>query len=178
MKKADFIALKDYIIGKNEYFTAGFANAFSVDDGGVYVSDNMGYKCVMPNDALGNYFYLKNANDITHNKAADISDCGTNKAYNDIINVTLIAIVNDADEFELINALRNTVISYPDMTIVPFKTSFNRESVVIAEMRGAEKEEIQYALQRLKNETIVRLELRVTKQYFASNCVINPCETC
>lgn len=180
MTSADFIALKGYILEKNPYFKKGYANAFKEDVTKQVIAVNKSdFIPLMPNDTLGNYFYLRNDGDIRHaiQDKERLADCKI-LTFLDSINVHLVAIVKDADAWTLLTNLRSTLLSYKGMDIVPTSSSVIREQVVIGEMRGQNEEDIAATLQRLKKETIIRVTMSVNKSFTASSCIVNVCKTC
>lgn len=180
MTTKDFDRIKDYILAKNKYFTAGFANAFTDTlTEGVYTRVNGDLKSIFPDDRLGNYFYLRNDPSVTFTAKPGYQDCGPGKAiYDDRFTVYLLASVRDADELTLLNSLRNTLVGYKDAVIVPVSAITQRENAVITEMAGFEEETIVSALEDLKKETIIRIQLQVTMEYIPNNCIISPCKYC
>jgi hypothetical protein len=58
--------------------------------------------------------------------------------------------------------------------VVPISSQWNREIVIADELQGMKQDDIRASLQRLKNETIVKLQLSVSKEYVPSNCIVNP----
>ena len=88
--------------------------------------------------------------------------------------VQLVAVVNNADAYKLVQNLRNTVLMYDKLNVVPVTSSWNREQVVSTELAKMKMEDINAALQRLKDETIVRLALSVSKSFIPSECINEP----
>jgi hypothetical protein len=179
MVSNDFELLKDYIIDRNKYFNRGFANAFTNEKNGrVLVKNGRDYMELLPSDRLSNYFYLRNDPTIKHALGARLEDFGGIYSYNDTLNICLVAVVNDADAYQLINNLRNTVLFYKPLSITATQSAFNRIQVLSSELKGVEEEDLIGALQRLKNETIVSVTLQVTKEFNPNRCIENPCKTC
>jgi hypothetical protein len=175
MKAEDFELLKQFVLDKNKYFDWGFANAFKdAETQALYVQDGKDRKAMFPNDTLGNYFYLRNEMATRHEVLADerLADNGSQRVvFRDGITVYLVAIVKNADAYLLIDNLRNTAMMYTGMNVVPVQTIWNREQILKEELTGMKKENITPALQRLKNETIVKLTLQCTKIFIPGNCI-------
>jgi len=180
MTTKDFEGLRDYILSKNKYFSNGFFNAFTDSkSNSVYAYENGVLKSIFPEDNLGNYFYLRNDPNVKFSAKTGYEDCGVGKLnFDDSLTVYLVAIVNDADEFELINNLRNTVLSAKSLIAIPTAAMWQTENVLIDEMKGFEDSEIIDALARLKNQKMVKLTLTISKEYVPNTCITNPCKTC
>ncbi|MCB9047168.1 MAG: hypothetical protein H6550_13630 [Chitinophagales bacterium] len=178
MQNEDFEYLRDHILEHNKYFSTGFANAFKDDTtDAILIKDGKDMRRIMFADGLGNYFYLRNdtwskyeakeQERVTDNGAQNISCLDT-------MSVHLVAIVNNADAYRLIENLRNTVMMYEPLNILPVTSTWNREQVVASELYGMPMEDINATLQRLTDETIVRLSLSVSKMFIPGNCIKEP----
>lgn len=178
MNKADFEAFKYFILGKNPYFNRGFANVYKDDTTkAICAREGKDFTVVFPSDTLGNYFYLRNDTGLKHEAmpAERVSDNGTQRLmFLDSMTLQLVAVVKNADEHLLIENLRNTAMQYQLLYAEPLSSKWNREQVVIEELAGMKSEDIQAALQRLKNETIVRLSLKLSKVFVPGNCINDP----
>lgn len=178
MQQADFEKLKAYILERNTYFSKGFANA-SKDEltGKVLVGNGSDKLVLLPADTLGNYCYIRNDAQMKHvpQETQRLTDSGTRRlTFNDTITAYLVAIVKNADAYLLIENLKNTCMAYANMNVVPVNSSWNREQVLYDELQGMKQDDIRAALQRLKQETVVRLQLVISKEYIPSNCIVNP----
>lgn len=177
MISSDFIELKDYILSQNTYFDRGYANAFKDSNSNIPLCRELSGDLisVFPQDTNGGYFYLRNNEGIAFKSVDAMSDCGY--SFDDKIVVFLVAILNDADEFTLLNNLRNTCLSYSGMRVIPTAANWNREQITIDEMNGMKDSDIAAALQRWDKQTVIRVRLEITKQFIQSNCAIsNPCK--
>lgn len=178
MQHTDFNDLRDFILEHNNYFRAGFANAYKDDvSHAVVVKDGKDFQRLLPSDTLGNYFYLRNDAWLKHEakEPERLADNGTQRlAFLDTMSVQLVAVVNNADAYKLIQNLRNTAMMYDKLNVVPVTSSWNREQVVSTELAKMPMEDINAALQRLKDETIVRIALSVSKSFTPSNCITEP----
>lgn len=180
MTTNDFKELRDWILNKNQYLVNGYYNAFTDSStSSIYTHENGNLKSIFPEDNLGNYFYLRNDPNIKFTSKIGYQECGVGRFnFDDALTVYLVAVVNDADEFALINNLRNTVLGAKSLIAIPTAAIWQRENVVIDEMKGFEESEIMDALTKLKNQTIVKLTLTISKEYIPSTCINNPCKTC
>jgi len=178
MQLEDFEQLRAFIHTKNNYFHHGFANAFRSDvTGTVWVRKHQDMQCLLPDDTLGNYFYLRNETLIKHDPlpAERISDGGTQRlSFLDTATVYLVAIVHNADEYLLIENLRNAAMAYDHMNVVPVSSNSNREYVIADELSKMRTDDVAATLKRFTAQTVVRLTLQVSKTFIPSNCIVNP----
>lgn len=174
MNKIDFEQLADYILLCNKDFTKGFANAFKDDtNNAIWARYAFDLKCLLPSDVYAGYFYLRNESPFKYEPKSDerITDSGTQRlAFTDSITVHLVAMIDSADEFDLIEKLRNICMSYEEMNVIPASANWNREQIVSEELKGMKQDDIQAALQRLRNHTIVKLVLNISKPFVANIC--------
>lgn len=173
--------MNDFILKRNGYFSTGFSNAYKDETTStVFARSDKGLSPVFPDDRLGNYFYLRNETTLNFTAKAGVEDCGINRvSFDDRINCFLVAIVDDADEFELINNLRNTLLQFKTLSCIPTAAIWQRENVTINEMQGFDDSEILKALENIKpGIQIVRIQFQVNKEYIPNKCVNNPCKNC
>ncbi len=178
MLQQDFEELRDHILQQNKYFNKGFANAFKDETtNAIFIKEGKDLRRVMYTDGLGNYFYLR-SDAWTKHEAKEperLTDNGIQRlSFLDTMSVQLVAVVNNADAYRLIENLRNTVMLYEPLSILPVTSSWNREQVVATELSKMPMEDINAALQRLTDETIVRLSLSVSKIFIPDNCISEP----
>lgn len=177
MQKEDFEKLKYFILDKNSCFDAGFANVYKDETNRIVCKPTENdLSVVFPADNIGNYFYLRNESSIKHEAKPDerLTDGGTQKlSFLDTTTVYLVAIVNHADPYILLQNLINTVMQYRDLNVQPQISNWNRELVVIEELQKVKVEDLQAILKRLKDETIVKLTLTVSKLFVPSDCIVN-----
>lgn len=181
MTHKDFEDFRDFILSQNKYFTSGYANAFNDSETGlVIVRDGGDLIPIFPEDSAGNYFYIRVEPSMIFSPIAGLSDCGGITTYNDRINAYIVAIVDDADDYKLINALRDTCSKYKSMYVQATGANWLRESVVNLEITASERKDdiISSFLQRLENQSIVRLAVTITKEYIPNFCITDPCKTC
>lgn len=178
MTREDFEAFKYFILGKNPYFSRGYANVYKDDTTqAIWARNGKDVQPVLPNDMVGNYFYLRNEAGVKHEAmpAERLADSGTQRLlFTDMVTVQLVAVVNNADEYILVENLRNTAMQYQLLSIEPVSSKWNREQVIIEELAKMRSDDIQATLQRLKNETVVRLTLKVSKIFVPGNCINDP----
>ncbi|RYE25454.1 MAG: hypothetical protein EOP51_04005 [Sphingobacteriales bacterium] len=180
MQSNDFEDLACFIMSKNTFFQDGYANACRDEiSNAIYVHNGNERKIVLPNDKMGNYFYMRNEAGITYEAlpAERLSDSNAQRlSFLDTQVVQLVAIVQHADAYRLAELLRNTCMMYEEMNVQPVSATINREQVLLEEMPKMKADDMHSALQRLKHETIVRLTLRISKLFIPGNCITNPCQ--
>lgn len=182
MQSCDFEALKDFILGKNTYLNSGYANAFKDDaTKRILAVKDSDYISLLPDDTKGNYCYLRNDTimQFTPQLQERLTDAGTQRlSFLDNIIVTLVAIVHDADALKIVENLRNTCMTYGALNVQPLSANWNREQVMTEELNGMRAEDIAAALKRLRDETIVKLTLRISQIFTPSSCIVDVCKIC
>lgn len=173
MLKNDLERLRDYILQYNTYFSNGYSDAFQNHKG--IVVDG---KAIFPNDTLGDYFYLRQDGSVKfrEDRTVAISDCHVGMVARS--SVVLVAAVKDASEDRLLSNLTNTLLAF-NGDIVLTDALFNKEAVLLQEMRGADKEAVEAGLQRLQmSQTLVSVRFDLSKPLNTQkpNCNSNPCK--
>lgn len=176
MYSSQIEALKNNILSKNTYFNGGYANAVK-NNKGVYADKTTKEKiAVFPNDRLGNYFYIRleqNASFAGSNRFA--VDCGS---LGTMVNIRafIIAVVKKADS-EILVANLIASIKEANHQAVLNDMNWNREFIANDEMSEMEEKDRNAILQRLKDETIVRVSFTYPVEilFKKSDCIINPC---
>lgn len=171
----EMIQLRDFILDKNPYLNKGYANAFKDKESKfILVRDISGdMRSVFPNDYDGDYFYLRNDDGIAYREVASISD--RSRTFDDVVNVSLVAVMNNADAVVLSQNLRQSIMKY-SREFIPTSGNWNREQIVIDEMSGSDENEILKALQNLDKQTIVRIRFQASLRFIPDNCpFVNPC---
>lgn len=178
MQTEDFENLRNHIHTRNNYFHHGYANAFRSDvTGAIWAHKLKDMQCLLPDDTLGNYFYLRTDATIRlePQPAERLTDGGAQRVgFLDAVTVYLVAIVSNADAFRLIENLRNTAMSYADMNVLPVSASWNREQIVTEELAKMKADDVAAALKHYNDETIVKLTMNVSKTFIPGNCIVNP----
>lgn len=182
MTSQDFEAFKDFILSTNPYFVNGYANVFKDSETGyIFARNGQDFINVFPMDYAGAYFYLRNESGINFREDYNgrVQDCGAGRlAFNDTVVCQIVAVVSKANGYDLINNLRNTAMMFTGMNAIPTAAIWVREEVVVNEMAKSSEDELMAALQRLKDETIVRVTVSITKPYVTGTCIIDVCNEC
>lgn len=175
--------LKAFILQHNPYFKNGYHNAWIDPKGHVVVPilKDGEFLPVMPNDTLGDYFYLRLPQQFSLGEsiAFTINDC--EKGIVASGQLTLIAYVHDADPDLLIDNLLNTILQYDNQLVGVNSFITQPELVVMQELAKMDKKELMKALQNIPdNVSIVSLvfTLRTPFQYKKLSCITKPCKEC
>lgn len=175
MRAEDFEKLRDYILEKNPYLHTGFANAYKdAEVQSVVSKSGKDMKCLFPIATQGSYFYLRNETSVKHEAAYEerLTDTGAQRlTFRDTTTAYLVVIARNADAYALMENMKNTVMMYPGMTVQPIASTWNREQAMKEEMAGMKKESVSTALKRLKDETIVKITLSISKIFIPGNCI-------
>lgn len=171
--------LKDYILDKNRYFSAGYANAVRTKQG-IYIEKSAkDKKVVFPDDKSGDYFYIRLD---TKAPFAESARFALTQAHNtgvmSQVKAHIIAIVKQADAETLVNNLISTIIeknreaTFQDM-------NWSKEEITKDELSLLPEKDVDAALARIKDATIVRVAFTYPVEVFykKTNCITNPC-TC
>lgn len=179
MITADLDVLKDWILEKNKYFNAGFADAWQDPLSGLIAIGNNERLSVGIDDRYGNYFYIRVNEEIGYSASREQLKDGV-ISTDETARCFLIAIVKNALPKELARCLLNSLIRYQDQRIRPVRSIIKRESVVASEMKDIGKESLQYILSNLKDVQVVSIEFQMTTIFHSinDNCPCEPCENC
>lgn len=169
--------LKEFILSKNNIFHKGFANAYRDElRNAIYTKTDHELIALMPNDSLGNYFYLRHEDAIQHEalQAERLTDTGSGRlSFLDTATIQLVAVADKACGYTLVENLRNTLMMYEGINAQPISSLAESSKVILAELPRNEQQLA--ILQRLRNETIVRITIKAATLFTPSNCINNPC---
>lgn len=172
-------ALKDLVLRENPVFQNGYANAYRDElRNAIYKRLGNGMQILLPNDSIGNYFYLRHEDAIQHEPmpAERLADSGSQRlTFLDTATVQLVAIVRGACEYVMAENLRNTLMMYQEMNAQPTATIVDRSKAILSELPQLKPDAQLALLQRLSDQTIVRITFKASSIYVPSNCINNPC---
>jgi len=182
MFKGKLNQITDFIKEHNSFFANGFGNAFQHDETGIIWADTKaGVRPIFPDDTLADYFYLRTdkAARLQQDTAMFPEYCGKVAGTVGITSVKAVAVVFDADADLLVRRLIN-VIALASDGIVISGCNWNREEVLVNEMRNAEEKDVKAALQRLKKQVIVSIDFTIYDpiSFNKINCLPNICKSC
>jgi hypothetical protein len=178
MRLSDFENIVQHVREYNTYFATGFANAVKDATLNTVVLDGSKKTFVFPTDKAGDYFYLRNEQTVnyTRQEAQRLSDCKPIMPYSETMICYLVAVVKEAEPFQLLQNLRDTLANFGGASITFNNANWNREQIVRDEMSGSSPKDIEAALSRLKKQTIVKLSMNVATTYVPSKCT--PSQIC
>ena len=179
MITADIEGLKDWILINNKYFNTGFADAWQDPISGQISVGEDERISVGLDDRYGNYFYIRVNEEIGYSASREqlrdgiISTEETARCF-------LVAIVKKAAPKELARCLLNSLIRYQMNLIRPIRSIIKREQVIANEMKGMEKEDLQYVLSNLAEVQAVLIEFQLTTIFhsISDKCPCEPCINC
>jgi hypothetical protein len=171
--------LKDFILSKNTVFHNGYANAYRNElRYTIYTKTGNELLPLLPNDTLGNYFYLRHEDAIQHepSSAERLADSGSGRlSFLDTIIIQLVAFADKACAYTLIDNLRNTLMMFDGLHAQPITSMFESTKILVAELPKISNEQQHALLQRVKDETIIRITLKASLLFTPSNCINNAC---
>lgn len=171
--------LKDFVLHYNPYFKTGVTGVYLDTTAG---SINSRDRVIFPADDLGNYFYLRYDGNpgLLVNKDTAFDECTTGTYMR--IKLILVAFVREADNDKLFLNLFNTLAKFKTDSLVFTEAIINSDDVVLNELQPLkDKEALAATLQRVPmNASLVAIKFSMNTdlQYFALNCIENPCKEC
>lgn len=174
--------IKDRLLSNIPAFDEGFAYARLDTNKGLCVTagNEARYACI--NDVDGDYFYIRmanatngsNTNAITSMPTRSRQDCAVALAQK--CSCALVAVMKDADEFALTDALVNELLK----TKVTEVRAVWIDAIAIAEQefKGLDKDIIEAAKARIGNRTIVRIDFDITRNFETHSCTYQICKPC
>lgn len=179
MIKTKITELKDFILEHNTYFDNAFDNTFQNSSNGL-VLDNQ--NTVFPNDQLGNYFYLRLPDEMrfVYNAAKyKIEDCGFSFGISG--RLYLIAYVHNGNTDVLFENMVNTLQQFTNADLTFINGSFEKEAIVMQELKKISQKSIQAALQNMnEKDALVSIIFEIATNFKQKklSCLPNPCGTC
>lgn len=176
--------LAAHILAQNPYLSCGYGLAWiDPQKGGVY-----GYKsaakgdfervAVFPNDRGGPCFYLRPEMQANYRESEEtsLSDCASGTMQEN--SVFLVAFVDRADPYELIENLLHTLAAFSGVRLSG--SDWNRESVAIRELQGLDKKDIEATLARLGRYAIVSVSFTLSTPilFQGQSCRQSPVLSC
>lgn len=162
------------ILTYNAYFDNGYDNAYLSTKG---VSS--GETVLMPNDTLGDYFYIRQTSVSIPSRRQDaISSCAT--PYMAMQNAVLVAVMRDGDAVQLLNNLVSTL----SWLKVSFATAqLQAETVITSEIGHLGKEVLDKTLATYDSSTAIisinfAYDLELKNYTRSIDCLPKPCKVC
>lgn len=173
MLNSTIIQLKNFIKSKNTYFNEGIAEVYQDADAGLVDTNGVP---VFPDDTRGNYFYFRLSDSLsfTQSNEAAISDCFPGFLASS--NITLVAVVNNANPDILLNNLFSTIQLFGGAQRSITSAILRSQAVARQELSFMSADNLKAALQRIPQETtIVSINFTISNPVNLNECVNNPC---
>lgn len=166
--------IKDLLLERINVFNQGYAHARLDPGKGLVVTTGNESRYVGINDVEGDYFYIRVPDAITSVTTKAKTDC--NVAISQKYFCTIVAVVNEADEFQLSDAIVNVLLK---TKVVDVKAVWlNAIAIVENEFRGLAKDAMNAVKARIGNRTIVRIDFDLTRVFETHNCEYQICKPC
>lgn len=146
------------LLSLQHYFDSGFCNAYKLSNGYVVGLVDGNEKRIFPQDKYGSYFYIRNARSASV-VSYKISDCLNGSIYKST--PSFVAVIGQ--DVCRDNAIQNIIAVLNSVHGVTVNSvSWDSERVIIDEMSGADRLDIDAALQRLKKYTIIKIDFTLS----------------
>lgn len=159
--KAAIDALGIHILANVTALRYGIVDAEFEIGHGVYGTVNNKKEMLIPNDRLANYLFIVTGDIINHNAVFSVSDCANKQSYQDNAQIDIV-VVSDVCKYDMLADIRKALQTFTGANILLIKTDISRNAIVRAYMSGRDKDDIERALQRYKNETIIKITATIT----------------
>jgi len=130
-----------------------------------------GLKYIFPDDRVGNFFFFIVEDVIKFRESKGLRlDNSSPDPLLATIPFSLVAVVEGADEFNLMDVLIRTLSNYGDTEIIVSSAIINKEAAVISLLRGMKKDKMNIVLARSKFEKVVIIKGEISKINYLANC--------
>lgn len=154
-------ALMAHILANVTSLRYGIVDADFEVGHGVFGTVNNKKELLIPNDRLANYAFIVSGNTITHSAVFNVGGCANKQAYQDIGQIDIV-VVSDVCRFDMLDHIRKAMQTFNDANILLIKSNLSTQSIVREYMAGRDKDDVERALQRYKNETIIKITATIT----------------
>ena len=155
-------------------FDEGYAYARPDSSKGLVVTAGNEGHCVSISDLEGDYFYIRVPNAINSNVAKAKTDC--NAAIKQTYSCTLVAVVREADEFLLSDALVNELLR---TRVAEVKATWiDAIAIIDSELRGLDKKAVAACKARIGDRCLVRVDFELSRIFESHNCTYQICKPC
>ena len=174
--------IKDLLLSNIPAFDKGFAYARLDTNKGLTVTQGKEAQYVGITDVEGDYFYIRIPyvangsynNVITSTAAKSKQDCAVSIVQK--CPCMLVAVMKDADEFRLTDALVNELLK---TKVIDVKAVWiDTVTIVEQEFKGLEKDAVESVKARISDRTIVRVDFDITRNFETHNCTYQICKPC
>lgn len=173
--------LRDFILDHNRYYTTGYADAYlDPIKGEIFARLPSGdLISLMPNDTLGDYFYIRINESMSFVRGPVISDCGNN-GYLAKLSCTLVSVIKSADAADTLFNLASTLQQAETGTIELTGCNWRTQGVIFNECKafGDKNEAAIEALTRVTDECIVSVSFNYITPFplISLDCIEKPCK--
>lgn len=170
-------AVKTVLMDNIGVFDKGYAYARLDSSKGLVATAGNNAKYVGINDTEGNYFYIRVPEKISSNVSKNnLTDCGSTLLQK--YPCSLVAVVTEADEFELTDAIVNELTKATRGNIEVKAIWIDPISIINEEFKGMDKKSIEAAKARVGERIIVRVDFDVIRLFNTHSCAYNICKPC
>jgi len=167
------VEIKDLIKSALPLFDEGYAYCRQDSDKGLVATVGNDREYVGINDTEGDYFYIRTTN-ISSVPTKSKTDC--NVAMSGKMPCSLVAVVKEADEFKLTDAIINILLK---TKVIDVRTTWiDPVAIIKEEFKGLSAEVINSANSKIGNRTIVRIDFDLTRNFETHNCTYEICKAC
>lgn len=176
------IEIRDLMLENIPAFDEGFAYARLDPNIGLTVTQGNEARYIGITDVEGNYFYIRvphsingqYANAITSVAARSKQDCSVAIAQK--CPCALVAVMKDANEFKLSDAIVNELLK---TKVIEIKAVWiDPVAIVEHEFKGLDTEAVNAVKARIGDQTIVRIDFDITRNFETHNCNYQICKPC
>lgn len=174
--------IRDLLVGNIAAFDEGFAYARLDPNLGLTVTQGNEAHYVGITDVEGDYFYIRvphtvtgpYTNAITSVAAKSKQDCSVAIAQK--CPCALVAVMKDANEFKLSDALVNELMK---TKVIEVKAVWiDPVAIVEQEFKGLDATAMNAVKARIGDRTIVRVDFDITRNFETHNCNYQLCKPC
>lgn len=174
--------IRDLLLENISAFDEGFAYARLDPNLGLTVTQGNEAHYVGITDVEGDYFYIRvphsvngtYINAITSIAGKSKQDCSVAIAQK--CPCALVAVMKDADEFKLSDAVVNELLK---TKVIDVKAVWiDPVAIVEQEFKGLDAEAINAVKARIDNRTIIRVDFDITRNFETHNCTYQFCKQC
>lgn len=168
------IEIRDQVKAKHPFFTTGYAFSRLYLDTGIVGSIDKNMKYIGVDDTKGDYFYIRIPDSIKTSHIKAKADC--NVAIEESVSCSLVAIVKDANVFNLKDSIVNVLLK--TRVIAVTKQYIDPVAILKEELKGLKESVIKSSCAKIGNKTIVRIDFDIKRTFETNNCEYDICDTC
>lgn len=174
--------IKSMLLQHIPVFDEGYAYARLDPNLGLVVTQGNEARYVGITDVEGDYFYIRVPHSVNGQYTSAITGAAARSKQDCSVAITqkcpcaLVAIVKEADEFKLSDALVNELLK---TKVIEVKAIWiDPVAIVEQEFKGLDAATINIVKARIGDRTIVRIDFDITRNFETHNCNYQICKTC